>query len=629
MSYFSSDHLHFFNEGTALRLYERLGAHPGKVDGATGTHFAVWAPAAKTVRVIGDFCSWTDAGIRLEPVRDSGIWHGFAPGVQAGALYKYRIEAQNGTCVDKADPVGFAHEEPPKTASVVTELAYEWNDAGWMQTRKQKIALDAPVSIYELHLGSWQRKSDGSKLSYRELAPRIIEHCKALAFTHVELMPVTEHPFYGSWGYQVTGYFAATARYGSPQDLMYLIDSLHQADLGVILDWVPAHFPTDAHGLGDFDGTHLYEHADPRKGFHPDWNTYIFNYGRHEVRSFLLSSAFFWLEHYHVDALRIDGVASMLYLDYSRNEGEWLANENGGRENLEAVSLLQELNTAVYREFPDVQTIAEESTAFPMVSRPVSMGGLGFGMKWDMGWMHDTLEYFSREPVHRRHHQDDLTRRGLWAFSENYCLPLSHDEVVHGKGSLLSRMPGDAWQRFANVRLLLATMFGTPGKKMLFMGMEFGQLREWNHDESLDWDALQGDSEQGLQALVGALNRIYAEHSPMHELDCEPQGFSWLHTGDRDQCVMAWRRQDRGGASVIALANYTPVPRDHYRLGVPEAGNYRRILDTDAKVFGGSAYSTALSLQSEAVPCHSHPQSIVLAAGPLAISFWVCEPLEG
>ncbi len=625
MSYISSDLLHFFNEGTALHIYKRLGAHPGEKDGTRGTHFAVWAPGAKHVQVIGDFCAWTNSGVPMQPVHQSGIWYAFAPGIEAGSLYKYRVQAQDGHCVDKADPVGFAHEEPPKTASVVTSLDYEWQDAQWMANRKQKIALDAPVSIYELHLGSWQRDEHGDILSYRELAPNLIEHCKTLGFTHVELMPVTEHPFYGSWGYQVTGYFAATARYGSPQDLMFLIDSLHRAGLGVVLDWVPAHFPTDEHGLGDFDGTHLYEHSDPKKGFHPDWNTYIFNYGRHEVRSFLLSSAIFWLERYHVDALRIDGVASMLYLDYSRDEGEWIPNKDGGRENLEAISLLQELNTAVYREFPDVQTIAEESTAFPMVSRPVSMGGLGFGMKWDMGWMHDTLEYFSREPVHRSHHQDDLTRRGLWAFSENYCLPLSHDEVVHGKGSLLSRMPGDAWQRFANLRLLFGTMFGTPGKKLIFMGMEFGQWHEWNHDQSIDWNALQGEREQGVQTLVAALNRLYTEYSPMHALDCSPEGFEWLHTGDRDQCVMAWRRHDSKHATVLVVANFTPVPRADYRLGIPVGGTYRRILDTDSTEFGGSGYSEIRSVQSDKVPWHNQEQSLVLSIGPLAITFWVPE----
>ncbi len=622
MSYFSSDDLHFFNEGTALRLYERFGAHLGTADGKEGTHFAVWAPGARSVHVIGDFCSWTADGIEMRPVHNSGIWYAFAPGMGQGALYKYRVTGQDGSCTDKADPVGFAHEVAPKTASVVTDLSYPWGDADWMGKRGAKIALDAPLSVYELHLGSWRRDGNGEMLGYREITPLLIEHCKALGFSHVELMPVTEHPFYGSWGYQVTGYFAASSRYGSPQDLMHLIDSLHQAGLGVILDWVPAHFPTDAHGLGSFDGTHLYEHADPRKGFHPDWNTYIFNYGRHEVRSFLLSSAIFWLERYHIDALRIDGVASMLYLDYSRKDGEWVPNEHGGRENLEAVSLLQDMNTAVYREFPDVQTIAEESTAFPLVSRPVSMGGLGFGLKWDMGWMHDTLEYFGREPVHRNHHQDDITRRGLWAFSENYCLPLSHDEVVHGKGSLLSRMPGDVWQQFANLRLLFATMYATPGKKMLFMGMEFGQRREWNHDESLDWDALQGDREQGLMHLVASLNGLYAQHPELYELDCVPEGMSWLHTGDHEQCVMAWERRSRAGSSVVAVANNTPVPRRNYRLGVPRAGTYELLLDSDASQFGGSSFATRDRVESEAIACHGKDHSIAVDLGPLALSYW-------
>ena len=625
MSYFSNDDLYYLNEGTALRIHDKLGAHLGEDKGEAGTHFAVWAPSARSVRVIGDFNSWTDDGIDMKPVKESGIWHAFAPGIGKGMLYKYRVQSHEGHCVDKADPVGFAHEEPPKTASVVTELGYEWNDASWMASRQERLALDAPVSIYEVHLGSWRHHADGSMFGYRDIAPLLVAHCQSLGFTHVEFMPLSEHPFYGSWGYQVTGYFAATARYGSPQDLMFLIDTLHQAGIGVILDWVPAHFPTDEHGLGDFDGTHLYEHADRRLGFHPDWNTYIFNYGRHEVRSFLLSSAIFWLEHYHVDALRIDGVASMLYLDYSRNDGEWIPNRHGGNENLEAIALLKDLNTAVYRDFPDVQTIAEESTAFPGVSRPVSMGGLGFGLKWDMGWMHDTLEYFGHEPIYRSHHQDDLTRRALWAFSENYCLPLSHDEVVHGKGSLLDRMPGDEWQKFANLRLLYGTMFGTPGKKMLFMGSEFAQWQEWDHDASLEWDALHGPRHQGVQALVGALNRMYAEHTPLHQLDCKSEGFSWLHIGDHQQCVMAWERRNRDGDLVLVVGNYTPVPRDHYQLGVPLGGNYRRLLDTDDESYGGSGYSRQTNANSDNAECHGKSQSIRLNLAPLSISFWLRE----
>ncbi len=625
MSYFSSDDLHFFNEGTSARLHDKLGAHPGTERGKSGTHFAVWAPSAKSVRVIGDFNGWTADGVTMEPAKDSGLWHGFAEGLGTGQLYKYRVESQDGSFVDKADPVGFQAEVAPRTASIVTALDYDWGDADWMAERKSKVARDAPLSVYELHLGSWRRGEQGEMMGYREVAPLLIKHVQDLGFSHVEFMPLSEHPFYGSWGYQVTGYFAATSRYGTPQDLMFLIDSLHQAGIGVILDWVPAHFPTDDHGLGKFDGTHLYEHADPRRGFHPDWKTYIFNYGRHEVRSFLVSSAIFWLEHYHIDALRVDGVASMLYRDYSREEGEWIPNEQGGRENLEAIQLLREFNTAVYRDFPDVQTIAEESTAFPQVSRPVHDGGLGFGYKWDMGWMHDTLEYFKRDPIHRKHHQEDLTKRALWAYSENYQLPLSHDEVVHGKGSLLARMPGDDWQRFANLRLLLAFMFATPGKKLLFMGGEFGQQSEWNHEAELDWASLAGPKQQGVLAFTKALNRIYREHTPLHELDCESHGMSWIHSGDSEQCVLAFARHDKAGKSVVVVGNFTPVPRDNYRMGIAKPGPYRLLLNSDSASFGGSDYLKQSTLHSEATPCHGQEQSISLNLAPLSISFWAAE----
>jgi 1,4-alpha-glucan branching enzyme len=622
MSYFSSDDLHYFNEGTSVRLHDRLGAHLGEVQGSFGTHFSVWAPSAKSVTLIGDFCGWTSDGLRMDPVGDSGLWHSFAKGIGEGELYKYRIEAQDGGFVEKADPIGFQQEVAPKTASRVTSLAYEWSDSEWMSERKPTVALDAPLSVYEVHLGSWRRSGNGESLGYREIAPLLIAHVSETGFTHVEFMPLAEHPFFGSWGYQVTGYFAATSRYGSPQDLMFLIDSLHQAGIGVIMDWVPAHFPTDAHGLGSFDGTHLYEHADPRLGFHPDWKTYIFNYARHEVRSFLISSAIFWLEKYHVDALRVDGVASMLYLDYSRDEGEWIPNEHGGRENLAAIQFLRDFNTAVYREFPDVQTIAEESTAFPQVSMPVDVGGLGFGYKWDMGWMHDTLEYFKRDPIHRRHHQEELTKRALWAYSENYQLPLSHDEVVHGKGSLLTRMPGDEWQRFANLRMLLAYMFATPGKKLLFMGCEFGQASEWDHDSQLPWENLENAKPRGVLALTSALNAIYRQHAPLHQVDCASEGFTWLHSGDAEQCVLAFARNDRSGKSVLVVANFTPVPRDDYRIGTATPGRYQLLLNTDAAAFGGSDYTKQSTVDSAPVPCHGHAQSISLKLAPLSVSFW-------
>jgi 1,4-alpha-glucan branching enzyme len=625
MSYFTSDDLHFFNEGTAVRLYDRLGAHPGQENGCEGTHFAVWAPSARSVTLIGNFNSWTPEGLAMQPVHQSGIWHVFAEGLGVGEIYKYRIEAQDGGVVEKADPIGFQQEVAPKTASIVSTLDYDWGDAAWMASRKEKIALDAPISIYELHLGSWRHKEGGGMMGYREVAPLLVDYVRETGFSHVEFMPLAEHPFYGSWGYQVTGYFAATSRYGTPQDLMFLIDSLHQAGIGVILDWVPAHFPTDQHGLGDFDGTHLYEHADRRLGFHPDWNTYIFNYGRHEVRSFLISSALFWLQHYHVDGLRVDGVASMLYLDYSREDGEWVPNEHGGRENLAAIQLLRDFNTAVYREFPDVQTIAEESTAFPQVSRPVDWGGLGFGMKWDMGWMHDSLEYFKRDPIHRSHHQEELTKRGLWAFTENYALPLSHDEVVHGKGSLLDRMPGDEWQRFANLRLLFSYMYATPGKKLVFMGGEFGQREEWDHDEPLHWESLQGEAHQGVRALVAALNRMYRDHSALYELDCQAEGFEWIHAGDSEQCVLAFSRKDRQGKSVVVVGNFTPVPRDGYRMGIDSPGRYRLLLDSDAPDFGGSGYLKVESFESEEVACHGRSHSISLDLPPLSVSFWAHE----
>ncbi len=510
---------HLFNEGSHTRLWEKLGSHVVTRDGVTGTMFAVWAPNAASVSVMGDWNGWNPKELHLEDRGPSGIWEGFVPHVGNGAHYKFHIRSKhNGYRVDKADPFGILHETPPATASVVWNLDYEWRDDDWMHDRAQRNAFTAPMSIYEMHIGSWRR--DGERpLTYRELAEPLAAYLRKMNFTHVELLPVMEHPFYGSWGYQCTGYFAATSRYGTPQDLMYLVDVLHQNDIGVILDWVPSHFPTDEHGLSYFDGTHLYEHADPRKGFQPDWGSLVFNLGRNEVRSFLLSSALYWLGVFHADGLRVDAVASMLYLDYSRKHGEWIPNEFGGRENIEAISFLRRLNEDVYKVHPDVQVIAEESTSWPMVSRPTYVGGLGFGMKWDMGWMHDTLRYFALDSVHRKFHHNDLTFRAMYAFSENFVLPLSHDEVVHGKGSLIRKMPGDEWRRFANLRLLFAHMYSQPAKKLIFMGGEFGQWREWNHDASLDWSQLDSAPNAGLQRWVEDLNKAYRDIPALHELD--------------------------------------------------------------------------------------------------------------
>src|SRR5438132_629575 len=527
-----TDHdLYLFNEGTHYRLYDKLGAHVVTHDGVKGTYFAVWAPNAEAVSVMGDFNGWNRDSQQLRPLGSSGIWQGFLAGLGEGEVYKYYVASRYlGYRVEKADPLAFGSEVPPKTASVVCGLDHAWTDRDWMEQRLTSNGLAAPISVYEVHLGSWMRvpEEGGRSLSYRENALKLAGHVKKLGFTHVELMPVMEHPFYGSWGYQITGYFAPTSRSGTPQDLMYLIDVLHHYGIGVILDWVPAHFPTDQHGLGFFDGTHLYEHADPRKGFHPDWDSFIFNYGRNEVRSFLMSSAMFWLDKYHIDGLRVDAVASMLYLDYSRQQGEWIPNKYGGRENLDAIDFLRRFNQEVYKEHPDVQTIAEESTSWPMVSKPVYLGGLGFGMKWDMGWMHDTLKYFQNDPIHRNYHHNELTFRMIYAFHENFVLPLSHDEVVHGKGSLIGKMPGDEWQRFANLRLLFAYMYAQPGKKLLFMGCEFGQVREWAHDTSLEWHVLQYPVHHGVQNWVEQLNRVYREQAALHQLDSDPAGFEWI-----------------------------------------------------------------------------------------------------
>jgi 1,4-alpha-glucan branching enzyme len=614
--------LHLLAEGTHARLYEKLGAHVTP----EGTRFAVWAPNAERVDVVGSWTGWREGAVPLRAIGMTGVWEGVAPGVGPGQTYKYRIRSRyNGYTVDKADPFAFASEVPPATASVTATLDYQWGDQPWLEQRRTRNALDAPMSIYEVHLGSWMRSPEhpDRPLGYRELAPRLTEHLKRTGFTHVELMPVMEHPFYGSWGYQVTSFFAPSARYGTPQDFMFMVDMLHQNGIGVILDWTPAHFPEDQHGLVYFDGTHLYEHADPRQGRHPEWGSAVFNYGRTEVRSFLVSNATFWLDRYHVDGLRVDAVASMLYLDYGRSGGEWIPNQYGGKENLDAIEFMRTLNLAVYREQPDVQTIAEESTSWPMVSRPVYLGGLGFGLKWDMGWMHDTLAYFAVDPLYRRYHHHKLTFRGLYAFSENFVLPLSHDEVVYGKRSLLEKMPGDDWQRFANLRLLYAYMWAQPGKKLLFMGGEFGQWREWSHERSLDWHLLSENPLHGqLQLLVGELNRLHRSETSLHELDTDPGGFEWVAADDVENSVYAFLRKGRDPRDcLLAVFNNTPIPRFNYRLGVPFEGVWAEVLNTDSSAYGGSNHGNVGGVQASPVPSHGRPFSLNLTLPPLGALF--------
>lgn len=629
VSMLSDDDLSLFNEGSHHRLHEKLGAHPIAVDGVRGIYFAVWAPNAEHVSVMGEFNGWNKSSHPLCPKGQSGIWEGFIPDVSTGAIYKYYLVSHHRGCrAEKADPFAFYAETPPKTASIVWDLEYDWRDTAWMAKRGAHNAFDAPISIYEVHLGSWQRMLDeGNRfLSYRELAPRLAAYVRQLGFTHVEFLPLTEHPFYGSWGYQATGYFAPTSRYGTPQDFMYLVDYLHQHDIGVILDWVPSHFPDDEHGLGYFDGTHLYEHGDPRQGIHPDWNSLIFNYGRHEVRSFLLSSALSWLDNYHVDGLRVDAVTSMLYLDYGRKEGEWLPNKYGGRENLDAVAFLRRLNQAVYRENPDTQTIAEESTAWPMVSRPTYLGGLGFGLKWDMGWMHDTLEYMTRNPIYRKYHHNNLTFRMIYAFFENFVLPLSHDEVVHCKGSLLGKMPGDDWQKFANLRLLLGYTYAQPGKKLLFMGGEFGQWREWAHDESLEWHLLNYLPHSGLKHWVEDLNRFYRAQPALYELDFDPAGFEWIDCSDVEHSVVSLMRKGNSRDDLLVVAcNFTPVTHFNYRIGVPKPGFWRELLNSDATEYGGSGQGDLGGVEAAPSPLHGHPYSLAVTLPPLAILFFKSE----
>ncbi|MEQ8718313.1 MAG: 1,4-alpha-glucan branching protein GlgB [Acidimicrobiales bacterium] len=610
--------LHLFNEGTHRRLHEHLGAIP---DPDGGVHFAVWAPNATAVTVVGDYDGWNMAGRALTPVDSSGIWATRVTEAAVGQRYRFRVTTRDGQTVDKSDPVGAATVEAPSIDSVIADLSHEWTDGEWMENRGARVALDAPVSIYEMHLGSWGRHvTDGQRFpTYAEIADPLADHCSAHGFTHVELLPIMEHPFYGSWGYQTTGYFAPSARYGTPQDLMTMIDVLHQRGIGVILDWVPSHFPTDSHGLALFDGTHLFEHADPRQGFHPDWNSAIFNYSRNEVRSFLVSSAICWLDRYHVDGLRVDAVASMLYLDYSRSEGEWIPNEFGGRENLAAIGFLRQLNEAVYDEFPDTATFAEESTAWPMVSRPTYVGGLGFGYKWDMGWMHDTLQFMERDPIHRTYHHNELTFRGVYAFSENYTLPLSHDEVVHGKGSLLGKMPGDDWQKRANLRLLYANQWTQPGKKLLFMGGELATTSEWNHESVLDWSLHDTAGHEGIRRWVADLNALYASEPALHVKDCDPSGFAWVEGNDAVNSVVAWLRLgDEGDRPVLVVMNLTPAVRENYRLGVPVDGLWVELANSDAEVYGGSGVGNFGGVEALPVDSHGRFQSVLLTLPPLA-----------
>jgi 1,4-alpha-glucan branching enzyme len=625
-SFITDDDLHLFNEGTHARLYEKLGAH---IDGTAGTYFAVWAPNAEGVSVAGSFNDWNKQSHPLSQRANSGIWEGFIPGVDRGALYKYFVQSRfMGYRAEKSDPFSFFNEIPPKSASIVWDLDYAWGDRDWMAQRRERNALNKPISIYEMHLGSWRRvPEEGNRsLSYREMAPLLVEYLKQTGFTHVEFLPIMDHPFFGSWGYQITGYFAPSGNYGTPQDLMYLVDLLHQNGYGVILDWVPSHFPADEHGLAYFDGTHLFEHADPRQGYHPEWNSYIFNYGRHEVRSFLISNALFWLDKYHIDGLRVDAVASMLYLDYARREGEWIPNRFGGRENLEAIDFLKRFNSAVYENYPDVQTIAEESTSWPLVSRPVYAGGLGFGLKWDMGWMHDTLKYFSHDPIHRKYHHQNVTFRMLYAFHENFVLPLSHDEVVYGKGSLLGKMPGDDWQRFANLRLLFGYMYAQPGKKLLFMGGEIGQWGEWQHDGSLDWAALNYPAHAGVQKWVHDLNELYRGAAGLHELENEWAGFEWIDCNDAEASIVSLLRKGKTEESVVVVVcNFTPVPRHNYRVGVPRGGLWRERLNSDAKEYGGSGIGNMGAVEASPLACHGRPFSLTLELPPLAILFFTNE----
>ncbi len=610
-----------FGEDKHFRLFDKLGAHLVTHNGINGAQFAVWAPNAASVSVIGDFNRWDTNAHPLATRSSTGLWDGFVPGAVERSQYKYHVVGQNGHRMDKSDPYAFSSQVRPETASLVVDLQYTWNDSEWMQGRSARHKLSSPISIYEMHFGSWRQNPAGPNrfYSYRELAPMLAQYLTEHGFTHVEFLPLMEHPFYGSWGYQTTGYFAPTSCYGSPQELMFLIDTLHQNGFGIILDWVPSHFPCDGHGLGYFDGTHLYEHADPKEGFHPEWKSSIFNYGRPEVANFLINSALFWLEKYHVDGIRVDAVASMLYRDYSRKAGEWVPNRNGGRENLEAIAFLKLLNEKIYDGFPDVQTFAEESTAWPGVTKPTYDGGLGFGLKWDMGWMHDTLKYMALDPIFRKHSHGQIIFRSVYANSENYVLSLSHDEVVYGKKSLLKQMPGNTTEQFANLRLLYGYMFTQPGKKLLFMGAEFGQAKEWYHESGLEWELLANPANAGMARWVGDLNRIYRTESALHANDCDPKGFRWIEANDWEQSVFCYLREGTHCRPVLVALNFTPVARHNYRIGVPCPGQWEEILNSDAEIYGGAKVENFGAVETVPMPSHGERHSVTISIPPLGM----------
>ncbi|MEX1012931.1 MAG: 1,4-alpha-glucan branching protein GlgB [Waddliaceae bacterium] len=623
-SLLTDEDIYIFKEGRHFHLYEKLGSHPMKLENEEGTLFAVWAPNAREVSVIGDFNGWDRHAHILKPRWDeSGIWEGFIPNVGKGAIYKYFIRSNHKDFEgEKGDPFGLVWEIPPKTASVVWDTTFDWSDESWIKKREAINRLDQPINVYELHFASWRRvPEEGNRsLTYREMAKILPNYLIDLGFTHVQFLPLMEHPFQGSWGYQKVGYFAPSSRYGTPQDFMYLIDELHRNGIGVFLDWVPSHFPSDSHGLAYFDGTHLYEHEDRKKGFHPDWKSYIFNYGRPEVRAFLISSAIYWFEKYHIDGLRVDAVASMLYLDYSRKEGEWIPNPYGGNENLEAIEFLKQLNEAVYHSYPYVQMIAEESTSWPMVSRPTYLGGLGFGMKWNMGWMHDTLQYFSENPVNRKYHHNELLFSLNYAFTENFLLPFSHDEVVHGKGSLIGKMPGDDWQKFANLRLLFGYMYAHPGKKLLFMGSEIGGWSEWNHDTSLEWDLLEHAPHQGIFQWIKDLNTIYRKEPSLYALDFVPEGFEWVDLYNWEESIISFLRKSPDTKDqLLIICNFTPVPRENYKIGVDQKGQWQEILNSDSKYYGGSNMGNVGRVHTRPLPCYGRDHTLKLTLPPLSI----------